>query len=62
MEICSICQKNKRKVYEFDTLEEYLNHKCVTGFKPIQIEHAIKLDPNYKKISESALARGKANS
>ena len=62
MEICCICQKNNRKVFEFDTLEEYLDHKCVTGFKPTDIKHAIKLDPNYKAISEAAIARGKANS
>lgn len=62
MDICTVCKKNQRKVYEFATLDEYLNHKCVTGFKPTEIEHQIKLDPNYKLISEAALARGKANS
>jgi len=56
MDICSICKK------EFKTTEEYLEHICSTGFKPTNIKHQIKLDPNYKKISESALARGKANS
>jgi len=56
MDICSICNK------EFKTTEEYLKHICSTGFKPTNIKHQIKLDPNYKKISESALARGKANS
>jgi hypothetical protein len=56
MDICNICKK------EFKNTEEYLNHTCSTGFKPTQIEHAIKIDPNYKAISEAALARGKANS
>ena len=56
MDICNICKK------EFENTEKYLNHTCSTGFKPTDIRHAIKLDPNYKAISEAALARGKANS
>lgn len=55
MDICNICKK------EFENTEKYLNHTCSTGFKPTDIEHAIKLDPNYKSISEAALARGKTN-
>ena len=56
MDICNICKK------EFENTEKYLKHTCSTGFKPTQIEHAIAIDPNYKAISEAALARGKANS
>ena len=56
MDICNICKK------EFENTEKYLKHTCSTGFKPTDIKHAIKLDPNYKAISEAALARGKANS
>jgi hypothetical protein len=38
---------------------EYLNHKCVTGFKPTQIEHQDKLTKGrFSKISVSALKRG----
>ena len=53
MDKCCICNK------EFETTEKYLKHTCSTGFKPTQIEHQIALDPNYKEISEAALARGK---
>lgn len=53
METCSVCKK------EFKGGEDYLVHSCTTGFRPNQIEHQIALDPNYKKISEEALKRGK---
>lgn len=56
MDICSVCKK------EFETTERYLVHVCSTGFKPTDVEHQEKLDPNYKAISEAALARGKAKS
>lgn len=53
MEICSICKK------EFKTEKAYLDHICLTGFKPSSIDHQIKLNPSYKNISELALKRGK---
>lgn len=52
MEICSICKE------EFDTVEDYLDHTCSTGFKPTEFEHQVKLDPNYPDISASAIKRG----
>ena len=39
--------------------DEYLKHKCSTGFKPTEIEHQDALtDGAYSKQSEAALARG----
>lgn len=43
------------------THEQYLKHKCVTGFKPTEIEHQDALtDGAFSKVSEAALARGEA--
>lgn len=52
MDICSICKK------EFASEEEYLKHECSTGFKPTEFEHQVAINPNYKAISDAALARG----
>lgn len=50
MHICGQCNQ------QFNTEEDYLGHKCPsTGFTPTQPEH---LGPEFKAISEAALARG----
>lgn len=46
----------------FETNEDYLNHKCVKadGHTPREPEYLVKTTcPNFAKISESALERGK---
>lgn len=54
--ICKPCGKT------FDTNEEYLDHKCekADGFTPRDPEYVIKTtSPNFAKVSESAIKRGK---
>jgi len=48
---CGKCEKS------FKTEKEYLDHVCVSGFKPTQPEN---LGEQFIKISEAALKRGEA--
>lgn len=55
--ICGPCGKG------FKTNEEYLDHKCekADGFTPRDPEYLVNTTcPNFAKISESAIERGKA--
>lgn len=52
--ICGPC------LAEFNTIENYRNHTCgVSSEKPTNPNHLVKTTtPNFKLISEAALARG----
>lgn len=50
--ICSACQQ------EFESIEEYTDHLCITGYKPTQIEHQDSLtNGRASKISAAAKSR-----
>lgn len=48
MDICGQCTK------EFPSEQAYLNHSCITGYKPTEIEH---LGENFVLQSKEALKR-----
>jgi hypothetical protein len=53
--LCSVCEN------EFDSEEEYIAHKCTTGFTPADVEHQDALTGGkFSLQAEKALERGEA--